>query len=108
MTMPYRIEYHPLAAQDLFDISIFIGSYAGERVADRKLSALEKATGNLRDFPHIGTIRSDIHPGLRVIVAAEKGVICFTVDDDTHSVFIIAISYAGADWQARVGERAGE
>ncbi len=37
--------------------------------------------------------------------AAEKAVICFTVDDETLTVFIIAVTYAGADWQARVAER---
>jgi plasmid stabilization system protein ParE len=59
----------------------------------------------LTDFPHIGSIRSEIYPGLRVISAAGKAVICFTVDDETTAVDVICITYGGADWQARIRER---
>jgi plasmid stabilization system protein ParE len=57
------------------------------------------------DFPKIGSIRSDILPGLRAIPAAEKAVVCFTVDDASLTVFIICVSYAGSDWASRVKER---
>lgn len=59
----------------------------------------------LLDYPHIGTVRHDIHPGLRALPAGEKGVICFTVDDRAETVHIICVTYAGADWQARARGR---
>lgn len=105
MNARYVIDYHPLVEQDVFEISKFIGDFAGDTVADRKLDELEAATLKLADFPHIGTVRGDIYPKLRVMTAAEKAVICFTVDDETLTVFIVAVTYAGADWQARVAER---
>ncbi len=89
MTARYILDYHPLVDSDLFDISMLIEQYAGQVVADRKLAEIERVTYNLRDFPHIGTIRDDLLPGLRAIPAAEKGVVCFTVDEATHTVFIM-------------------
>lgn len=103
--MRYRITRHPLVRDDLSAITSLIGDYAGYAVARRKVLELQRAMANLLDYPHVGTVRSDIYPGLRAIPAAEKAVICFTVDDETLTVFIIAVTYAGADWQARVAER---
>ncbi|WP_160010118.1 type II toxin-antitoxin system RelE/ParE family toxin [Rhizobium sp. 18055] len=103
--MAYRVTRHPLVKSDLVGISTLVGEYAGYEVAETKIDEIEHKLYSLTDFPKIGTIRDDIHPGLRAVPASEKAVVCFTVDDLTHSVFIICISYGGADWQARVQER---
>ena len=34
-----------------------------------------------------------------MIPSGNKAVICFTVDDDTRTVRIICVTYAGQDWQ---------
>lgn len=39
------------------------------------------------------------------IPAGEKGVVCFTVDERDQSVFVICVTYAGANWAARIKER---
>jgi len=70
-----------------------------------KIEQIEKTLNSLTDFPHIGTTRDDICPGLRAIPASEKAVVCFTVDDAAKVVRIICISYAGADWMSRVKAR---
>ncbi|CDN52871.1 Plasmid stabilization system protein [Neorhizobium galegae bv. officinalis bv. officinalis str. HAMBI 1141] len=101
----YRLEYHFAAVQDLIDIYSFIEEYAGHITADRKLAEIETATYRLADLPKMGSIRDDLLPGLRAIPAAEKAVICFTVDDETRTVFILCVSYAGSDWTSRVKER---
>ncbi|MFB9950401.1 type II toxin-antitoxin system RelE/ParE family toxin [Rhizobium puerariae] len=101
----YRLEYHSAAEQDLVDIHSYIEGYAGRITADRKLAEIEATTYRLADLPKIGSIRDDLLPGLRAIPAAEKAIICFTVDDETMTVFIICISYAGSDWTSRVTER---
>lgn len=101
----YDIKYHAKIEQDLFDIFLLIENYAGSDIARAKLSEFEKIFDNLSDFPNIGTVRNELRPGLRAIPAGEKGVVCFTADDDDQSVFIICVTYAGANWVARIKER---
>lgn len=103
--MAYKVIRHPLVKSDLFKITIFIGDYAGYDIAEEKVDEIEGSLLSLTDFPHIGTIRSEIYPGLRVIPASGKAVICFTVDDERKVVDVICITYGGADWQARILER---
>ncbi len=103
--MAYNVRYHAKIEQDLFDIFLLIESYAGSDIAHAKLNEFEKVFANLANFPHIGSLRNELHPGLRAIPTGEKGVVCFTVDDDDQSAFVICVTYAGANWQARVKER---
>ncbi|CAN7191645.1 type II toxin-antitoxin system RelE/ParE family toxin [Rhizobium rhizogenes] len=103
--MRYVITKHPLVEHDLFDIVDFISNYAGIEVGLAKTDEITKFIDRLADFPHIGTVRTDMAPTLRAIPASEKAVVCFTVDDATKVVRIICISYAGADWMSRVKER---
>ncbi|NEV14996.1 MULTISPECIES: type II toxin-antitoxin system RelE/ParE family toxin [Rhizobium] len=96
---------HPLVESDLFDIVDFISNDAGVEVGLAKADEITDFIDRLADFPHIGTVRTDIGPKLRAIPASEKAVVCFTVDDATHVVHIICISYAGADWMSRAKKR---
>jgi toxin ParE1/3/4 len=59
----------------------------------------------LKDWPHIGSVRNDIAPGLRALPVAEKATVCFAVDDDARVVRIICVTYAGQDWQSIAIER---
>lgn len=101
----YRLDYHPEAEQDLVDIYNLIENYAGRISAQRKLAEIETVTYRLADLPKIGTIRDDLAPELRAIPAGEKAVVCFRVDDETKTVLIVCVSYAGSDWMSRVRER---
>ena len=103
--MAYEVSRHPLVRDHLFNITILIGEYAGYAVAESKIEQIETTLNALIDFPHIGTTRDEIYPGLRAVPAAEKAVICFTINEQTATVHIICISYAGADWGSRVKER---
>jgi plasmid stabilization system protein ParE len=103
--MPYQITRHPLVERDLSEINDLVSDYAGPQIGYAKTDEIVRFIGKLTDFPHIGTIRNEIHPGLRAIPASDKSTVCFTIDDDTMSVYVVCVSYAGADWQARVRER---
>jgi toxin ParE1/3/4 len=103
--MNYQIKFHPLVAIDLDLIASIIIDYAGPEVAARKLAEIEAVVTSLKDFPHRGSIRNEIAPGLRAIPAGRKAVIAFVVDDDAKEVLIYAISYGGSDWISRVGAR---
>ena len=97
--MRYRFTLHPLVERDLENIQDFIAPVAGVRSARRIAHEIKERIKRLCDYPHIGTVRSEIVAGLRAIPSAEKAVICFTVDDDNGVVKIICVTYAGQDWQ---------
>lgn len=103
--MTYKIYRHPEVENDLFDIVDLIVEYAGVQIAINKLADIEASILSLVDTPHIGTIRDEIAPNLRAIPTARKGVITFTVDDDEKAVFIVSITYAGANWLSRMPSR---
>ncbi|WP_421869412.1 type II toxin-antitoxin system RelE/ParE family toxin [Pararhizobium sp.] len=103
--MRYKVTRHPLVRDDLSTMTIFIGEYAGYDIAEKKMADIEASLYSLRDFPHVGTVRDEIYPGLRIIPAAGKAVVCFTVSADRSEVYVICVSYAGADWGSRVKER---
>jgi len=102
----YTLRYHPSVADDLLTISELIEDYAGPRVARRKLAEIAETAQSLRSLPHRGTRRDHILPGLRAIPAARRAVIAFTIDEDANEVYVLAITYGGADWIARTGQRA--
>ncbi len=105
MTQGFRIVYSPEAEHDLELIDGFIAEYAGVAAADRVLDSIRMAVSKLADFPNKGTVRHDIIPGLRAIPAAEKAVICLIVDDNTHTIKIVCVTYAGQDWQTIAKDR---
>ena len=101
----YRLEYHPGAIQDLLAIHSLIADYAGKVIADRKIAEIEMAVYRLAEFPKIGSLRDEIRPGLRVIPIAEKACLCFAVEDESRTVLILCIGYAGSNWASRIKER---
>lgn len=103
--MSYRVRFHPAVSDDLRGITRSMLPYAGRAITTRIVSELRDAARSLQDTPHRGSLRHEIVPGLRVIPAARRGVIVFTVDDATREVFVHIIAYGGADWTSRVPER---
>lgn len=103
--MSYRLLLHPDIEQDLLDIASLIAEFAGRQIAESKLEEIEERLIKLSETPHIGSIRDDIYPRLRVIPVAKKGVITFVADDEIKTIQVISITYAGADWFARINDR---
>ena len=103
--MTYTIRHHPLVESDLDDIFAFIAGFAGFDAAGDKISHINSHIETLAAFPEIGTVRDEVHPRLRIVTATGSDVICFTVDRQLQDVFIVMVSYAGADWMSRVKNR---
>jgi plasmid stabilization system protein ParE len=103
--MRYRIIQHSLVESDLLEVTDYIASYAGLDIGNAKVDEITRFISRLADFPKIGSLRDELSPGLRAIPAAEKAVVCFTVNDETRTVIIMCIGYAGSDWAARVKDR---
>ena len=101
----YRITRHPLVERDLDMIQDYIAPFAGVSATLRIMQIIRQRIAELRSVPHIGMIRNDVTPGLRAIPSVEKATICFTVNDETRTVKIICVTYAGQDWQTIARER---
>jgi plasmid stabilization system protein ParE len=85
---------------DVAAILDFVGNYAGFVTGRRKVAEISRSIDSLSEYPHRGARREDVQKNLRILPCTEKAVICFTVNDDTHTVRIICVTYAGQDWQA--------
>ena len=82
-----------------------IAGHSGTDTALRILDEIETVVRSLETLPHKGSLRNHIAPGLRAIPAGRKGVVCFVVDDAGKTVKIVAIGYAGSEWEEEVRAR---
>ena len=103
--MTYKIRFHPKVAGDLQIIAEIVADYSGFSVAKNKLDEIQRAVFGLADTPKKGSIRNELGVAVRAIPAGRKGVVVFEVDDSTTTVFVLAITYGGADWTSKFEER---
>ena len=57
----------------------------------------------LNTFPHRGTRRDDIQPGLRITHYKKRTIIAFAVDDAAQQVIILGVFYGGQDYETELG-----
>lgn len=105
--MNYKIRFHPDVASDLRIIADIIADYSGFPTAQRKLREIEETIKTLIDTPKKGSIRSELGSAVRAIPAGRRAVVVFEVDDSAESVFVLAITYGGADWISKFEDRHG-
>jgi plasmid stabilization system protein ParE len=102
----YRVDYHPLVERDLERIALFLLDYTTLASVAGKLFRVRTDMRALAIRPHRGTRYDDILPELRAVPSSDKGVIAFTVDEDTRIVRVLCVTWGGANWMATVGDRA--
>ena len=105
--MTYEIRFHPDVESDLQTIAEVITDYSGFDTAKKKLEEIEQAVSKLSETPHKGSIRSDLAGNVRAIPAGRRGVVVFEVDDTNQTVYVLAITYGGADWISKLDVRYG-
>ncbi|WP_299417391.1 type II toxin-antitoxin system RelE/ParE family toxin [uncultured Sulfitobacter sp.] len=103
--MKYKIRFHPEVADDLQIIAEIVADYSGLSVAKNKLTEIQSAVFSLADTPKKGTIRSELGVAVRAIPAGRKGIVVFEVDENTTTVFVLAITFGGADWISKYEDR---
>lgn len=103
--MTYSLRFHPAVRQDLERIALWITDYAGVAAAKQIIHQIDVRLARLVGTPHIGTVRTDLADGVRVIPAARRGAIIFTVDDRSRVIFVHMVSYAGEDWARKFPQR---
>lgn len=98
--MAYGIRFTPESTDQLLAIYRHIATAASPAIAARYTDAIITDCDNLQTFPHRGTRRDDVRPGIRITNYKKRAVIAFEVNDDLRQVSIIGIYYGGQDYQA--------
>ena len=98
--MPYRIVFTPEAANQIVALYEYIIADGSPLIAERYTSAIVNCCEELNTFPHRGTRRDDIRPGLRITHYKKRAIIAFTIDDIAQRVIIVGVFYGGKDYEA--------
>jgi len=94
--MVYVVSFAPEAEAQLISLFRYIARAAAADIADRYVGAIVDQCEKLGDFPHRGSARDDIRPGLRTIAFRRRVTIAYSVIDQT--VTILGIYYGGQDF----------
>jgi toxin ParE1/3/4 len=92
----YRVGFRPRAQADLFALYSYIHLQAGHKIAGEYVDRIEAACLSLGNFPHRGTRRDDIRPGIRTMGFERRATIVFRVRKT--AVVIVRILYGGRDY----------
>ncbi|CAN7774307.1 type II toxin-antitoxin system RelE/ParE family toxin [Variovorax sp. LjRoot84] len=95
---PYRVVFSPEAEEQLADLYHYIARAASPDIAARYAEAIVAYCESLQTFPHRGTKRDDVRPGLRITHYRKRTVIAFDVA--AEQVSIIGIFYGGQDYES--------
>ena len=100
--MTIKVVFRPSAEADLLALYHYIAEVSGTARAGAYLSRIEQACLGLATFPERGVRRDDLAPALRTIGFERRVSIAFRVLDQV--VEIVAIAYAGRDFEGEVPE----
>lgn len=96
--MLYRVVFTPEAQTQLMALYQYIATAASPNIANNYTSSLVAYCESLQHFPHRGTLRDDIRPGLRITNYKGKTSIAFAVNECLVS--ILGIYHGGRDYEA--------
>ncbi|MBB1517217.1 type II toxin-antitoxin system RelE/ParE family toxin [Tessaracoccus sp. MC1679] len=96
--MTYTVRFAQEAADQLEALYRYLASSASPMVAADYVDAIVAHCEGLAVFPHRGTMRDDIRPGLRTSSYKKRAVIATYVDDETQEITILGVFYGGQDY----------
>lgn len=96
--MNYRVVFSPEAEEQLAALYSYIAAAASPDIAARYTEGIVAYCEGLHTFPHRGTRRDDVRPGLRITNYRKRAVIAFALDAD--QVSIIGVFYGGQDYES--------
>ena len=93
----HAVVFTPEAQEQLTALYRYIAAAASPEIAAHYTNAIVAYCESLQDFPHRGTRRDDVRPGLRVTHYKKRAVIAFAVNAELVSV--IGVFYGGQDYE---------
>lgn len=97
--MSYSVVFTPEAEEQLAELYRYIAANGSPITAERYTNAIVTYCEELHTFPHRGTRRDDVRPGLRITNYKKRTVIAFAVDDAAMRVSVIGVYYGGQDYE---------
>ena len=104
--MSYRVVFSPEAEEQLVALYGYIAAAASPDIAARYTDGIVSYCESLCTFPHRGTMRDDVRPGLRITNYKKRAVIAFDLYAETVS--IIGIFYGGQDYETILQDEFGD
>lgn len=96
--MSYRVEFSSAAEDQLTALLSFIAEKASPEVAFDYVDSIVAHCESFSTFPHRGTMRDDLRPGLRITNFKKRVLIAFRVKEAV--VQVLGIFYGGQDFEA--------
>ncbi len=104
--MIFRVVFSPESQEQLVALYGYIADAASADIAARYTEAIVGYCESLCTFPHRGTMRDDVRPGLRITNYKKRAVIAFDVD--AEQVSILGIFYGGQDYESILQDESEE
>ncbi len=98
--MSFTVLFSPEAEAQLLDLSCYVVQTVSPVTAAVFTEAIVSFCEELKEFPHCGTMRDDIRPGLRITHYKTRTIIAFAVLEDI--VAILVIYYGGQNYEAKL------
>lgn len=98
--MTWRIVFSPEAEKQLIHLYRHIADDRSPEIASRYTDAIITYCEGLSTFPHRGTPRDDIRPGIRITHYRKRTIIAFNATDEVVS--ILGIFYGGQDYETNL------
>jgi len=96
--MIYRVVFTFEAQEQLVALYGYIATAGSPEIAARYTNAIVSYCESLCTFPHRGTMRNDVRPGLRITNYKKRAVIAFDIDGE--QVSIIGVFYGGQNYES--------
>ena len=97
--MSYNVHLTAKAQHRLIELDAYLTNVASADIAANYVDAITDYCYSLTLFPHRGTKRDDLYPGLRITHYKSKTIIAFFVDDARGNVVIADILHGGQDYE---------
>jgi toxin ParE1/3/4 len=98
----YRVTLTPDAKEQLDAIYDYIAAQASPEIARSFTDAIIARCAGLAEFPHRGTQRDDLRPGVRTVPFHRRVTIAYSVGGS--DVRVLGIFYGGQDYEASMRE----
>lgn len=99
---PYRIQYTPLAYEDLDSIDSYIAkTLANPSAADHLMEKMEQSINQLKDFPYIGSEVGDAYlaaKGYRKLVV-DNYIVFHLVSEKERTVIVMRVIHGAREYQ---------
>lgn len=98
--MTFTVRFLPEAIEQLASLYRYVAEASSPQVAADYVDAIQAHCEGLAVFPHRGTLRDDLRPGLRITHFRKRVAIAITVDDADQTVTVLGIFAGGQDYEA--------